>query len=221
MPSALDTGVDRTTNESQIKNQPTSRNADGEARAPSIRTDSDATEASPEKPMVSGSAAGDPVNSHSSNVSQVLHGSATASTSPEDDSAVTPPPSPESKHVPPASTIDGDQPVDNYNIVNTPPPSRKASRPDLVNGNVNRRTPEACEEEHNPAVTNPFIVQAPYVKPPVHIDYGTNLHIGNGTFINRNFVVIDSPVCPIRIGERCLLGPSVILAAVEHPLGML
>jgi len=80
------------------------------------------------------------------------------------------------------------------------------------------RGPTEDLQEHDPAVTNPFIVNAPYVKPPVYIDYGTNLHIGNGTFINRNFVVIDSPVCQIRIGERCLFGPNVILAAVEHPL---
>jgi acetyltransferase-like isoleucine patch superfamily enzyme len=219
-PLPIDIGVDRTANESQIKSQPISRKADGEADAPSIRTDSEATKASPEKPMVSGSAAGDPMDPHSSNVSQVLHGSGITSMSPNGDSAVTPPPSPESKHIPPASTIDCDQAVDGYSDVNTPPLSRKASRPELIHENVNS-TPEACEEEHDPAVTNPFIVQAPYVKPPVHIDYGTNLHIGNGTFINRNFVVIDSPVCSIRIGERCLLGPSVILAAVEHPLGML
>jgi acetyltransferase-like isoleucine patch superfamily enzyme len=72
--------------------------------------------------------------------------------------------------------------------------------------------------EHDPAVTDPFIVDVPYVKSPVYIDYGTNLHVGKRTFINRNFVVIDSPVCPVWIGDRCQLGPNVTLAAVEHPL---
>jgi UDP-3-O-[3-hydroxymyristoyl] glucosamine N-acyltransferase len=73
-------------------------------------------------------------------------------------------------------------------------------------------------KDHDPAITNPFIVNVPYVKPPVYIDYGTNLHIGQNTFVNRNLVVIDSPVCPIWIGARCQLGPNVTLAAIDHPL---
>ncbi|KAF2405631.1 trimeric LpxA-like protein, partial [Trichodelitschia bisporula] len=58
----------------------------------------------------------------------------------------------------------------------------------------------------------------PYVKAPVWIDYGTRLRVGSTSFINRGLVVTDSPVAEVRIGERCLLGPGVCLAAVEHPL---
>ncbi|KAF2146625.1 uncharacterized protein K452DRAFT_218838, partial [Aplosporella prunicola CBS 121167] len=57
-----------------------------------------------------------------------------------------------------------------------------------------------------------------YAKPPLYIDYGTNLHIGSSTFINRNFTVLDTPVLPVSIGERCLIGPNVSIYAVSHPL---
>jgi acetyltransferase-like isoleucine patch superfamily enzyme len=145
----------------------------------------------------------------------------THSTSPEARPAVTrvtPPPSPEFKDVQPSSPTTGNEHlVEEYVIAHTPPPSRKASQPELDAGL--EIASSGSENEHDPSVTNPFIVNAPYVKPPVHIDYGSNLHIGAGTFINRNFIAIDSPVCHIRIGERCQFGPNVMLAAVEHPLG--
>jgi acetyltransferase-like isoleucine patch superfamily enzyme len=136
--------------------------------------------------------------------------------------AVTPPPSPEYKESRSQETISINREhaddVDEYAITtDTPPPSRKSS---LLKLKLKRPEPTpVSNEEHDPAITNPFIVNAPYVKPPCYIDYGTNLHVGAGTFINRNFMVIDSPVCQIRIGDRCLFGPNVILAAVEHPLG--
>ncbi|OJD30949.1 maltose o-acetyltransferase [Diplodia corticola] len=65
---------------------------------------------------------------------------------------------------------------------------------------------------------NPFGKGAPYVKAPVHIDYGTNLRIRASTFINRNFTVSDTPILPITIGERCLIGPNTSVYAVSHPL---
>lgn len=56
------------------------------------------------------------------------------------------------------------------------------------------------------------------MKQPVYIDYGTNLHIGASTFINRNFTVSDTPILPINIGRRCLIGPNTSIYAVGHPL---
>jgi maltose O-acetyltransferase len=71
----------------------------------------------------------------------------------------------------------------------------------------------------DPRYSDPF-VGAPYLKPPVFIDYGTSLQIAPSTFVNRNFTVIDSPAASFTIGERCLIGPNVTLAGVGHPLGM-
>jgi maltose O-acetyltransferase len=60
---------------------------------------------------------------------------------------------------------------------------------------------------------------APYVKPPLTIDYGTTLNIAPSAFINRNLKILDTPIRSVRIGERCLIGPDFHIYAVAHPLG--
>ena len=56
----------------------------------------------------------------------------------------------------------------------------------------------------------------PWIEPPFHADYGTNLHLGANVYINFNCTVIDT--CPVTIGARSLLGPNVSLYAGTHPL---
>jgi maltose O-acetyltransferase len=55
-----------------------------------------------------------------------------------------------------------------------------------------------------------------FVKPPIYVDYGENLHIGARTFINFNLTALD--VAPITIGEDCQIGPNVQLLTPTHPL---
>lgn len=54
------------------------------------------------------------------------------------------------------------------------------------------------------------------IRPSFQVDYGTNLHIGDGVFINFNLVALD--VAPITIGDGCMLGPNVQLLTPTHPL---
>lgn len=54
------------------------------------------------------------------------------------------------------------------------------------------------------------------IKPPFVIDFGDNLYIGAGTFINFNLTALD--VAEIRIGEGCMLGPNVQLYTAIHPV---
>lgn len=54
------------------------------------------------------------------------------------------------------------------------------------------------------------------VRPPVFVDYGVNLSIGAGTFVNFNLTALDS--APIRIGADCQIGPNVQLLTPLHPL---
>lgn len=103
-----------------------------------------------------------------------------------------------------------------YVLVDTPPESRRASFPDVPEREGSHVSREVAV---NPSTSNPFKVNAPYIKPPLYIDYGTNLHIGATTFINRNFTVLDSPILRVSIGEGCLIGPNVTLASITHPLG--
>jgi acetyltransferase-like isoleucine patch superfamily enzyme len=56
----------------------------------------------------------------------------------------------------------------------------------------------------------------PWVHAPIHIDYGTNLKVGAGVFINFNCTFLDT--CTITIGARTLLGPNVSCFSGTHPL---
>ncbi|KAE9971652.1 hypothetical protein EG328_005473 [Venturia inaequalis] len=127
-----------------------------------------------------------------------------------------PPPSPRSR----ASLLrtkasHQDETSNSYVPVDTPPGSRRASSPDILEGEESHISKEVAV---NTSKSNPFNVNAPYIKPPLYIDYGTNLHIGATTFINRNFTVLDSPILRVSIGEGCLIGPNTTLASITHPL---
>lgn len=58
----------------------------------------------------------------------------------------------------------------------------------------------------------------PYVKGPIHVDYGLRLRVAPTTFINRNCFILDTPVADIIIGEDCTLGPNVTIIGVGHPV---
>ncbi len=54
------------------------------------------------------------------------------------------------------------------------------------------------------------------VRPPLHVDYGSNISIGARTFVNYNLTALD--VARITIGEDCQIGPNVQLLTPTHPL---
>jgi maltose O-acetyltransferase len=54
------------------------------------------------------------------------------------------------------------------------------------------------------------------VKPTFRCDYGYNLSVGEGTFVNYGCVMLD--VVPIRIGAACQLASGVQLLAATHPV---
>jgi maltose O-acetyltransferase len=54
------------------------------------------------------------------------------------------------------------------------------------------------------------------VKPPLYVDYGSHLFIGDGTFVNTGLVALDS--ARISIGADCQLGPNVQLLTASHPV---
>ncbi|SFE26918.1 sugar O-acetyltransferase [Paracidovorax konjaci] len=53
------------------------------------------------------------------------------------------------------------------------------------------------------------------VRPPFHCDYGFNIHLGAGVFLNFNCVVLD--VVEVRIGDGTQIGPGVQILAADHP----
>ncbi|EXJ84721.1 acetyltransferase [Capronia epimyces CBS 606.96] len=56
----------------------------------------------------------------------------------------------------------------------------------------------------------------PWVEGPVFMDYGTQVKLGKGVFINAHSTWIDT--CTIRVGARTLFGPHVSLYSGTHPL---
>jgi len=54
------------------------------------------------------------------------------------------------------------------------------------------------------------------VRPTFRCDYGYNISIGAGTFVNYDCVMLD--VVPIRIGAACQLATRVQLLAATHPV---
>ncbi|MFD6426199.1 sugar O-acetyltransferase [Streptomyces sp. NPDC060198] len=54
------------------------------------------------------------------------------------------------------------------------------------------------------------------VRPPLFVDYGSNITIGARTFVNYHLTALD--VARITIGEDCQIGPNVQLLTPTHPV---
>jgi maltose O-acetyltransferase len=53
------------------------------------------------------------------------------------------------------------------------------------------------------------------IRPPFHIDYGYNITLGDGVFLNFGCVVLD--VVAVTIGDLTQIGPGVQILAADHP----
>jgi maltose O-acetyltransferase len=53
------------------------------------------------------------------------------------------------------------------------------------------------------------------IRPPFHCDYGYNIFLGSGVFLNFNCVILD--VADVTIGERTQIGPGVQILTADHP----
>ncbi len=54
------------------------------------------------------------------------------------------------------------------------------------------------------------------VRPPVYVDYGSNVRIGSGVFLNNGCVLAD--VASITIGDDVQVGPYVQFLTPVHPV---
>jgi len=54
------------------------------------------------------------------------------------------------------------------------------------------------------------------LEPPFHCDYGWNISLGAGAYVNVNCVILDC--APVTIGALTLLGPGVQLCTATHPV---
>lgn len=80
-----------------------------------------------------------------------------------------------------------------YNALDLPPSERHALLRELL-GDVGERA---------------------VIRPPFHCDYGYNIQIGEGAFLNFNCTILD--VTRVTIGAACAIGPHVQIYTAEHP----
>jgi maltose O-acetyltransferase len=53
------------------------------------------------------------------------------------------------------------------------------------------------------------------VRPPFFCDYGYNISVGDGVFLNFNCVILD--VVEVTIGDQTQIGPGVQILTADHP----
>ena len=53
------------------------------------------------------------------------------------------------------------------------------------------------------------------IRPPFHCDYGYNITLGSGVFLNFKCVILD--VVEVTIGDKTQIGPGVQILTADHP----
>lgn len=99
---------------------------------------------------------------------------------------------------------------------------------DPDNARIARRAVQLADAYHRAAIADegaarPLLEQllgtlgeGAFIKPPLYVDYGENIHLGARSFVNYNLVALD--VVAITIGEDCQIGPNVQLLTPIHPI---
>ena len=82
----------------------------------------------------------------------------------------------------------------------------------LAEYNVSRDAAERYDLLHRRLA---FVGRGATIRPPFHCDYGFNIRIGAGAFLNFNCVVLD--VVTVTIGDDTQIGPAVQILTADHP----
>ena len=102
----------------------------------------------------------------------------------------------------------------------------RASDPELVRerarargllGRYNATAPEDADERR--ALLEELLGRAGedvWIEPPFRCDYGWNVSLGDGAYLNFDCVILDC--APVVIGALAKLGPGVKLCAATHPV---
>lgn len=53
------------------------------------------------------------------------------------------------------------------------------------------------------------------IRPPFYVDYGINIFLGPGVFMNYGVTILD--ICPVTLGAGCEIGPGAQIIAADHP----
>ena len=55
-----------------------------------------------------------------------------------------------------------------------------------------------------------------HIRPPFHLEYGTRVSVGAGTFFNYDCLILD--VAPVTIGAACQIATRVQFITATHPI---
>lgn len=55
-----------------------------------------------------------------------------------------------------------------------------------------------------------------FIENPVHMSYGTHVHLGEHFYANFNLVIVDD--MDVYIGDRVMIGPNVTICTTGHPV---
>ena len=83
---------------------------------------------------------------------------------------------------------------------------------------THRLNVELCEQDDTYCATLRELcpgIGTALIRAPFYCDYGYNIHMGEGSFVNFDCVFLD--LAPIRIGCGTLKGPKVQLLTAHHP----
>ncbi|KAI0868094.1 putative sugar O-acetyltransferase [Hypoxylon argillaceum] len=105
-----------------------------------------------------------------------------------------------------------------------------AQAPELVTGRFNARrfmnkynthfpddaTPDSLVKDREEMLKGIMgqVGTGAFIEPPVNIDYGCNIKIGDNFYSNFNLVILDCSL--VTIGNRVLFGPFVSIFAATH-----
>lgn len=55
-----------------------------------------------------------------------------------------------------------------------------------------------------------------WIEPPLRVSYGNHVHIGSDFYANFNLTLVDD--VDVRIGDRVMIAPNVVITTTGHPL---
>ena len=55
-----------------------------------------------------------------------------------------------------------------------------------------------------------------YIEPTFRCDYGYNISVGENFYMNYDCLLLD--ICPITIGDNCMIAPGVHVYSATHPI---
>ena len=58
--------------------------------------------------------------------------------------------------------------------------------------------------------------QSVYIEPMFRCDYGSNIFVGENFYANYNLTILD--ICPVHIGDNCMIAPNVQIYTATHPV---